>query len=241
MGHEREGSLNVFNAIKRRAMPYLALSSHPHVRTSSIANYGTIHPTARINRSVLYGSVEVGRHAVLDDCRVTASARVSVGAYTVLSGPIRIVADLRSVSIGKFCSLAPDVTIWESLHNMGRASTFFMLQQIFGDHSFPDSISKGPIRVGNDVWIGTKAIVLSGVEIGDGAVIGAGAVVTKNVPPYCVAAGVPAAVVKQRFPEAITQRLLEIRWWDWDENTIKRNRIFFENELTVELLGQVVC
>jgi virginiamycin A acetyltransferase len=211
------------------------------VRNSSIADYGAIDPTARINGSLLYGSVEVGRKAVLDYCQVSANTRVSIGAYSVLSGPIRIVADLQSVSIGKFCSLAPDVTVWESLHNMGRASTFLILRGMFDENSFSDSISKGAIRIGNDVWIGTKAVVLSGVEIGDGAVIGAGAVVTKNVPPYCVAVGVPATVVRQRFPEVLWRRLLEISWWDWDEDTIKRNRILFEQELTPELLDHLAC
>jgi virginiamycin A acetyltransferase len=233
--------LNVFNAIKRRAAACLALSSHPHVRNSSVADYGTIDPTARLNGCRLHGSVEVGRNVVLDFCDVSANAKVSVDDYSVLTGPIRIVADLEPVSIGKFCSLAPDVTIWESLHNTRRASSFFIMQQMFGERCCPDSISKGPIRIGNDVWIGTKAVLLSGVEIGDGAVIGAGAVVTKDVPPYCIAVGVPAAVVRQRFPEALWRRLLEIRWWDWDEDTIKRNRILFEQKLTPELLDHLAC
>ena len=229
----------ILKSIKRRASAFVGRSSHPYVRSSFVEDYGTIDPTARINGSFLHGRVEVGRQAILHHCHVAANARVSIGAHSVLTGPIRITADLQSVSIGKFCSFAPDVTIWEPLHNMKRASTFFVLQEIFGAQSFSDSISKGAIRIGNDVWIGTKAVVLSGVEIGDGAVIGAGAVVTKNVPPYCVAVGVPAVVVRHRFPEAVWRRLLELRWWDWDENTIKNNRILFERELTLDLLNHV--
>jgi virginiamycin A acetyltransferase len=233
--------LNVFSAIKRRTAACLALSSHPHVRNSSVADYRTIDPTARISDSSLWGSVAVGRRAILDNCQVTGNAKVSVGAYSILSGPIRIVADLESVSIGKFCSLAPDVVIWESMHNMRRASTFFMLREVFGERCSSDIISHGAIRIGNDVWIGAKAIVLSGVEIGDGAVIGAGAVVTKDVPPYCIAVGLPATVVGQRFPEALSRRLLEISWWDWDEDTIKRNRALFEQELSLEVLDHLSC
>src|SRR6202035_3144730 len=133
--------MSVFQAIKRRAAARLALASHPHVRNSFVADYGAIDPTARISNSRLCGSIEVGRRAILDNCQVTANAKVSVGPYSALTGPIRIVADLQSVSIGKFCSLAPDVTIWESLHDMKRASTFFMLQEMFGANSFPDSTS----------------------------------------------------------------------------------------------------
>jgi virginiamycin A acetyltransferase len=233
--------LSVLQAIKRRAAACLALSSHPHVRNSSVSDYGAVDPTARISDSSLCGSVAVGRRAILDNCQVTGNAKVSVGAYSILSGPIRIVADLESVSIGKFCSLAPDVAIWESMHNMRRASTFFMLREVFGEHCSSDIISHGAIRIGNDVWIGTKAVVLSGVEIGDGAVIGAGAVVTKDVPPYCIAVGLPATVVGQRFPEALSRRLLEISWWDWDEDTIKRNRPLFEQELSLEVLDHLAC
>jgi virginiamycin A acetyltransferase len=233
--------VNVLQAIKRRAAACLALSSHPHVRNSSVSDYGAVDPTARISNSSLCGSVGVGRRAILDNCQVTGNAKVSVGAYSILSGPIRIVADLASVSIGKFCSLAPDVEILESMHNMRRASTFFMLREIFGEHRSSDIISHGAIRIGNDVWIGTKAVVLSGVEIGDGAVIGAGAVVTKDVPPYCIAVGLPATVVGQRFPEGLWRRLLELSWWDWDEDTIKRNRPLFEQELTLEVLEHLAC
>ena len=76
--------------------------------------------------------------------------------------------------------------------------------------------TKGDIRIGNDVWIGEDAKILSGVTIGDGAVIGANSLVTKNVPPYAVVGGVPAKIIKYRFPENVISRLLQIKWWDWD-------------------------
>lgn len=82
--------------------------------------------------------------------------------------------------------------------------------------------TKGDVLIGNDVWIATESIIMSGVNIGDGAVIGARAVVTKNVPPYTIVAGNPAVVVKQRFDDNTINQLLEIKWWNWDESRIKK-------------------
>jgi NDP-sugar pyrophosphorylase family protein len=82
--------------------------------------------------------------------------------------------------------------------------------------------TKGDVIIGNDVWIGAEAIIMSGVNIGDGAVIGARTVVTKDVPAYAISAGNPARVVKMRFDDKTTSRLLKLRWWDWDDAKIER-------------------
>ena len=76
--------------------------------------------------------------------------------------------------------------------------------------------------VGNDVWIGYEAVILSGVTIGDGAVIGTRAVVTKDVPPYTIVGGVPAKPIRKRFDDAVIERLEALRWWDWEEEKIRR-------------------
>ena len=83
--------------------------------------------------------------------------------------------------------------------------------------------NKGDTVIGNDVWIGYEAVILSGVTVGDGAVIGARAVVTKDVPPYTVVGGVPAKEIKKRFDEKTVEALLNLRWWDWEKEKIRRN------------------
>ena len=83
--------------------------------------------------------------------------------------------------------------------------------------------NKGDIIIGNDVWIGFEAVVLAGVTVGDGAVIGTRAVVTKDVPPYTIAGGIPAKPIKKRFDEDTISDLLSIKWWDWSNEKIARN------------------
>ena len=81
--------------------------------------------------------------------------------------------------------------------------------------------NKGDIIVGNDVWIGYEAVIMSGVKIGDGAIIGTRAVVTKHVPPYTIVGGVPAKPIRRRFDDATIEKLEVLRWWDWDYEKIK--------------------
>ena len=83
--------------------------------------------------------------------------------------------------------------------------------------------NKGDIIVGNDVWIGYEAVILAGVMIGDGAIIGTRAVVTKDVPPYTVVGGVPAKPIRKRFNDETVTELLKLKWWDWSEEKISQN------------------
>jgi len=83
--------------------------------------------------------------------------------------------------------------------------------------------NKGDIVIGNDVWIGYEAVILSGVTIGDGAIIGTRAVVTKDVPPYMIVGGVPAKPIRKRFSDNLISELLKLQWWNWSENKIKKN------------------
>ena len=81
---------------------------------------------------------------------------------------------------------------------------------------------KGEIIIGNDVWIGYEAVIMSGVTIGDGAIIGARSVVTKDIPPYTIVGGVPARQIRRRFSEETIAALLELKWWDWPREKIAR-------------------
>lgn len=132
--------------------------------------------------------------------------------------------------IGKFCSIACGAKFLfnSANHKLGSLSTYTF--PIFYDEWGLDKKdvasawdNKGDIKIGNDVWIGYQAVILSGVTVGDGCIIGARAVVTKDVPPYTIVGGVPAKPIRKRFSEETVKKLLEIKWWDWEEERIRKN------------------
>lgn len=132
--------------------------------------------------------------------------------------------------IGKFCSIACGVKFLftSSNHSMRSISTYpfplFYEEWKLKKTDITDSWdNKGDIVIGNDVWIGYEAVIMSGVSIGDGAIIGTRAVVTKDVPPYTIVGGVPAKHIKKRFSNEKIASLLEIRWWEWSEERISKN------------------
>lgn len=134
------------------------------------------------------------------------------------------------LTIGKFCSIACGVKfIFNSAnHTLSSLSTYpfplFFEEWGLAREEVTDSWdNKGDIVIGNDVWIGYEAVIMAGVTIGDGAIIGTRAVVTKDVPPYAIVGGVPARLIRKRFPDETISELLKIRWWDWSKERIAEN------------------
>lgn len=134
------------------------------------------------------------------------------------------------LQIGKFCSIACGAKFLfnSANHTLASLSTypfplFFEEWGLEKKDVMKAWDNKGDIIIGNDVWIGYEAVILAGVTIGDGAIIGTRAVVTKDVPPYTIVGGVPAKPIKKRFSDEIISELLEIQWWNWSEEKIARN------------------
>ncbi len=132
--------------------------------------------------------------------------------------------------IGKFCSIACGARFLfnSANHAMGSLSTypfplFFEEWELERRNVAAAWDNKGDIVIGNDVWIGYEAVVLAGVTVGDGAIIGARALVTRDVAPYTVVGGVPAKAIKKRFSDETIAALLEMKWWDWPRARIKEN------------------
>lgn len=131
--------------------------------------------------------------------------------------------------IGKFCAIAKGVEFIMNgaNHRMGGVTTYPF--NLFGcgwekaTPSLKDLPFKGDTVIGNDVWIGQNVTFLPGVHVGDGAIIGANSTVTRDIPPYCIAAGDPARVVRKRYDDETTAFLLELKWWDWPAEKITSN------------------
>ncbi|MBQ8635695.1 CatB-related O-acetyltransferase [bacterium] len=143
---------------------------------------------------------------------------------------------IHNTTIGKYCSIGPNLICGYGIHPLNGISTapcFYSTKKQNGmTYSKEDKIEETlPIIIGNDVFIGMNVSILDGVKIGDGAVIAAGAVVTKDVPPYAVIGGVPAKVIKYRFSEDVVEKLLKIKWWNWDDKKLQEvERMFFSVE-----------
>ena len=149
----------------------------------------------------------------------------SLGAFTYLNFNVRV----NDATIGRYCSIGEGAHIGAIQHPMDRLSThpFAIGGNKFTDDDIYNGIAEKLDRhhrrtvIGNDVWVGTRAIIMPGVSVGDGAVIGAGAVVTKDVPPYSIAVGVPAVVKRLRFDQPTVDRLLASQWWNFRPDLLR--------------------
>jgi len=155
-----------------------------------------------------------------------------VGAYSYIS-PNTVI---ENAQIGRFCSISDHCRIGMGTHNTNQISTSpIFTQKVNGTKArwVDKNVNDSPfrkVRVGNDVWIGSRAMILGGVTVGDGAVVGAGAVVTKDVPAYAIVAGVPAKVIKYRFPDRLIELLMDFKWWYYPEDVLREHISRFQKK-----------
>jgi len=191
------------------------------VKRCIMGNCVVIGEDSYVTNTEIGNYVQINRRNQIDDAVI--GERSFTGANTVL----------RHVDIGKYTSISWNVSLGGcGRHHPERLSIhpFTQLKQ-FGLVDKNEPIDFPRSRFGNDVWIGMDATIIAGVTIGDGAIIGAGSVVTKDVPPYAISVGSPARVYRMRFSDKIIDSLLQIRWWDWPEELLKRNIELFRRPL----------
>lgn len=174
---------------------------------------------------------------------VVTGPNIEIGNYTMYNDYVHDPRDFEKnnvlyhypvngdkLKIGKFCSIACSAKFLftSANHTLRSLSTypfpiFFEEWELDAKNICEAWDNKGDIVIGNDVWIGFEAVILSGVTIGDGAIIGTRAVVTKDVPPYTIVGGIPAKPIRKRFDDETIAQLEALNWWDWDEETIRNN------------------
>jgi len=191
-------------------------------RKYNISKLSKINYTCRFDLTCQIESCEFERYVVIFED--TKLYECKVGAYSYIQSGGRIF----NCEIGRFCSIASSVTIAPGIHVISRIST----HPIFVQKSTPlpkvyakcdNIISQKKVKIGNDVWIGEKVVILDGVKVGNGAVIAAGAVVVKDVESYSVVGGVPARHLKYRFDEKTIKTLQQSQWWNYPDDWFEKN------------------
>ncbi|MDW2798438.1 CatB-related O-acetyltransferase [Clostridium boliviensis] len=174
---------------------------------------------------------------------VVKDPAIEVGDYTIYNDYVNDPVDFEKnnvlyhypvnkerLVIGRYCSIACGAKfIFTSANHTQRSLATYPFGIFFDEWDLPvERIAdtwdnKGDIVIGNDVWIGYEAVIMQGVHIGDGAVIGTRAVVTKDVEPYSIVGGIPAKTIRSRFDQPVVQVLLSLKWWDWSDEKVKEN------------------
>lgn len=182
------------------------------------------YPINLMHSVCVYGSVSIGRFTYIN---------VNTVVYPL-------------VKIGRFCSIARNCEIgvaehpvyYLSSHPFQFDKTIFKNNKAYNEINKTNWVPHKQTIVGNDVWIGAKVIIKTGIKIGDGAIIASGAVVAKDVPPYAIMGGVPAKILKYRFTDFIIKELLDIKWWDMDIGSLS-NIHFSDINIAIDELKQL--
>ena len=214
-----------------------------------------MHNSSRIGTNCKLNDCVIGENSIVDDfsrladCKLEDNVKLdkfstiystTVGRYTYSGKNLTC----SHCDIGAFCSISWNVSLGGAEHSYYHISTHPFLYSSGwgiikpGDEPAYDRFNEKCI-IGNDVWIAANACICRGVTIGDGAVIAAGAVVTKDVPPYTIVAGVPAKPIKKRFSDDIIEILLESKWWDFPIEVIKNNVELFKRKIDINVAKKI--
>lgn len=184
------------------------------------------NPTCLIQYGVrLCRKTVLGRYSSIFENSILVETKIGNYSYVQKNSHIYY------AKIGNFCSIAEQVIIGAANHRMDIPTTspyfdneFSYLPKTFNTGDINIGRVKG-VTIGNDVWIGLRAIILDGVSIGDGAIIAAGAVVTKDVPPYAIVGGVPAKLIRMRYDAETVCKLLKSQWWNQSDEWIEEHKL----------------
>lgn len=215
---------------------------------SVIGTNASICEEAEIIESTLGGNVFVDKYSRVEHSKLGDRVRLERNNQIVYSSIDRYSYTgantvIKNVKIGKFVSIAWNVSIGGNTHDMNHITTHSFLVypkwDMGGNGNWKSASEK--CEIGNDVWIGSGANILRGVTIGDGAIIGASSVVTKDVPPYSVVVGNPARIIRMRCKQEWIDRLEALKWWELPDDIIRENLNLFQAELLDEIIDKIIA
>ena len=199
------------------------------IRNCGVGDYVVVGQDSYICNSRIEEHVQINRRNIIDSA--------SIGRYSYTGAN----TTLKVVEIGGFCSISWNVSATGNKHDYNKLTAHpFTQYPSFGFVEKNDVDERSKICIGNDVWIGANACIMPGVKIGDGAVIGAGAIVTKDVLPFSVVAGNPARVIKSRFADQQIAALLSIEWWNWPKEVLQANMNLFKRPMDNEIIEKLL-
>lgn len=197
-----------------------------------------------IYRSLYKNKCKLGNYCEIDGVNIIKNNVMMSDYSTITNSEIDIYTSVGRNSrifnskIGKFCSISWNVTIGATSHPYSTISSHAFPYTPYAGNFVKEKIKNDvKTNIGNDVWIGCNSVIMPGINIGDGAVIGAGSVVTKDIEPYAIYGGVPAKLIKYRFDKETIKRLLEVKWWDKEISSIKENIRYFQNDLDDNIIN----
>lgn len=197
-------------------------------RNNVIKNHSTLSLSCTLNKCVFEEEVRVSHSAEINNTKIGYLS--SIGRYS------KIVHS----EIGKYCAVSWNTTINAVGHPSDHLTvSAFPYVPYVGNFVQERTQHYQKVIIKNDVWIGANSVIMPGVTIGNGVIIGAGAIVTKDVPDYAIVAGVPAEIIKYRFSEDIIKKLLELKWWDLDPKDIKKHVELWGVKFTSHSLTQL--
>jgi chloramphenicol O-acetyltransferase type B len=214
------------------------VSNNCHIYNSTLGNTISVLDNCHIHDSMMGDDISISNDCYIQNTKVEKNIfinakciliDVQLGSYSYLSEE----SHFQKTNIGRFCSISNQIACGLFHHPTNFISTspvfYSTLKQCgvsFSQENYFDENIK-PTIIENDVWIGTKVIIKGGIRIGNGAVVGAGAVVVSDIPDYAIVGGSPAKIIRFRFPPEVIEELLNIKWWEWSDDELKSVQPFF--------------
>lgn len=212
--------------IQNKLGEYVTIWNYTDISDSVLKDGVVISDFSQLRNSVINEYVDIGRRNTIHFSEI--GKNTYTGEFCVI----------KHCKIGKYCAISWNVSIGGANHDIETLSVT-PVGRVFTGKRIDYKSFNDEINIGNDVWIAAGAHILRGITIGNGAVIGANAVVTHDVEPYSIVAGVPAKVIGKRCDDLTIERLLKIRWWDLPDDILADNDMLFGTKLNEEILVQL--